>query len=728
MRLNKTMTLEDKQRFARYPLKMNSDYKLPYMEGPSQRYYLRECHLTSENSCFYFSPKLMGVLCLPCVLFAPDTVGKGLNQKVGMLVTKPLTNYKKIKELYKNHITAQFHCNAVIEMKNVLQHMKPDSNGDINRQLRTKLSQEIEKNKKLFKAVLLEIEYCARTNTSIRGHRDSGRIVLPFDEESIDYSQGNLRAALQKRCLFDKELASIMQHCPKNATFLSPTVQNNIIECSSIVMLRKIAAPIIKAGFFSIIADGTSDISRCEQLSLSLRYVSTDFTINEVFVGFVVLQKQTGREIASEILKQLSDLGLSTDNLVAQGYDGASVMTGHTNGVQAVIKESCPQATFVHCFSHCLNLVIRSTSDIREVKSAHLTISDICNYFSHSSVRTLELQKIVEQLKENGSITTNKKRLTTFCPTRFVEGAETIFTFIDLYPALLQFFEERHEINIVNAMSESSFVVTIHLLAVLFGETKGASVQLQSKVIDLVKAVREIERIKARFMEFRTDENDAAYNKAFDSAQILYGDNSISMPRCVSRQRHRNNVPADSAHSFYKRNVWFPLLDQTIEDLNTRFSHSSKIVMEMTNLLPQFCTEADLEKMADDLYDNYSEKLTATKMEFLYELKRWQHTWSLVRYDERPTTITECLIKCDEILFPNTQRILRIFATIPVTSCTAERSFSTLRLIKSFLRSTMGENRLNGLSLLSVHKNIKLDHEEVIQEYARKFDTRLRLT
>ncbi|KAK7170655.1 hypothetical protein R3I94_000757 [Phoxinus phoxinus] len=43
-----------------------------------------------------------------------------------------------------------------------------------------------------------------------------------------------------------------------------------------------------------------------------------------------------------------------------------------------------------------------------------------------------------------------------------------------------------------------------------------------------------------------------------------------------------------------------------------------------------------------------------------------------------------------------------IFLTIPVTVASAERSFSKLKLIKSYLRSSMGQSRLSGLAILSI--------------------------
>ena len=52
--------------------------------------------------------------------------------------------------------------------------------------------------------------------------------------------------------------------------------------------------------------------------------------------------------------------------------------------------------------------------------------------------------------------------------------------------------------------------------------------------------------------------------------------------------------------------------------------------------------------------------------------------------------------------FPSIAILLQIYATQPFTTATSERSFSTLKYIKNYLRSTMSDNRLNGLALLYV--------------------------
>jgi len=48
-----------------------------------------------------------------------------------------------------------------------------------------------------------------------------------------------------------------------------------------------------------------------------------------------------------------------------------------------------------------------------------------------------------------------------------------------------------------------------------------------------------------------------------------------------------------------------------------------------------------------------------------------------------------------------------------------ERSFSVLKFIKNYLRSTMTDERLNGLALLFVHPDITLDYDAAIDEFGK---------
>jgi hypothetical protein len=71
-------------------------------------------------------------------------------------------------------------------------------------------------------------------------------------------------------------------------------------------------------------------------------------------------------------------------------------------------------------------------------------------------------------------------------------------------------------------------------------------------------------------------------------------------------------------------------------------------------------------------------------------------------------------------VFPNVSIVLRIVLTIPVTVASGERSFSKLKLIKTYLRASMKQDRLNGLAKLSIEKDVasELDYSSVITKFA----------
>ena len=90
-------------------------------------------------------------------------------------------------------------------------------------------------------------------------------------------------------------------------------------------------------------------------------------------------------------------------------------------------------------------------------------------------------------------------------------------------------------------------------------------------------------------------------------------------------------------------------------------------------------------------------------------------------------TPTKALSFVDKDYFPNIYVILVISATLPVTSCECERSISMLKLLKTSLRSTMGNDRLNGLALMLIHRDVELNPDAVAEESSRRYPRRLLL-
>ena len=61
--------------------------------------------------------------------------------------------------------------------------------------------------------------------------------------------------------------------------------------------------------------------------------------------------------------------------------------------------------------------------------------------------------------------------------------------------------------------------------------------------------------------------------------------------------------------------------------------------------------------------------------------------------------------------------LLIIGCTLPVTSCEAERSFFSVQLTMNHLRSSMGEGRLPGLTLMNLRNTVEIYPREIISRF-----------
>ena len=75
-------------------------------------------------------------------------------------------------------------------------------------------------------------------------------------------------------------------------------------------------------------------------------------------------------------------------------------------------------------------------------------------------------------------------------------------------------------------------------------------------------------------------------------------------------------------------------------------------------------------------------------------------------------------------MMPELSKVLKIYSVLPISSCEAERSFSALKRLKTYLRSKMGQNRLSSLALMHLERNIvnsvlQEDMSKLIDKFAR---------
>ena len=80
-------------------------------------------------------------------------------------------------------------------------------------------------------------------------------------------------------------------------------------------------------------------------------------------------------------------------------------------------------------------------------------------------------------------------------------------------------------------------------------------------------------------------------------------------------------------------------------------------------------------------------------------------------------SLQHAVIHCNESFYPNISTILQLLLTLPMGSCSYERSFSSLRRLKTWSRTSMANARLNGLALAYIHKPTEIDSSSVLKRW-----------
>jgi hypothetical protein len=189
---------------------------------------------------------------------------------------------------------------------------------------------------------------------------------------------------------------------------------------------------------------------------------------------------------------------------------------------------------------------------------------------------------------------------------------------------------------------------------------------------------------------------------------------------------NRENHPADNPQEYYRRTLAIPLLDCIISELDSRFSSLSRSASKVLQLVPTIVLDGEKQDL-NDLVAMYESDLV-DKYLVDQELMLWKRKWAQCSPEERPDSLGTALQQCDEERFPNIFRLLKIGCTLPITSCTCERSFSTLRRLRNWLRSSMGCTRLSSLALMNVHYGHAVNYDKAVDIFLKMHPRRIELS
>ena len=186
------------------------------------------------------------------------------------------------------------------------------------------------------------------------------------DESKSSLNRGIFLTVIAKH---DPIVQDYIDKGPKNTTYLSPDIQNSTLQIMDKMIRGSICDEVQQAGYFSLMADETKDLSKQEQPATVLRYLDKEGAINEGFFTFVETTSLNAESLSNYLIKVLEDNRLDLTYIVSQGYDGVSVRSGHCTGVQQQIKSLLLPYSYIHCCAHMLNLALVDCS--KKVQLAH---------------------------------------------------------------------------------------------------------------------------------------------------------------------------------------------------------------------------------------------------------------------------------------------------------------------------------------------------------------------
>lgn len=337
------------------------------------------------RSWLIYSPRANALFCFPCWLFAYDKTSPWANAQ------KSFRNFKKGIEKICRHESSQNHINAQNNL--AITKFRLFKNKTVwDQQLKAE-KDEITQNREALKRFLDVALFLAKQNLTFRGHRE--------DDNSTN--KGNFIELLELIKRYDSVLSKHLGNSKQYAKYTSPKIQNEFLNLMAKDLQKDIICEINKSQFFSVVVDSTIDLSRVEQMSLSIRFVNENGEVNERFLAFVALAGCSAEDYYNSIIEQLKVFNINLQKCRGQAYDGASTMSGHISGLQARIKNDVPEAIFVHCCAHNLNLALVDSINVcADVKSFFGTLEQIYVYITESLPRLKLFEEVQKQISDTG--------------------------------------------------------------------------------------------------------------------------------------------------------------------------------------------------------------------------------------------------------------------------------------------------------------------------------------
>uniref|UniRef100_H2Z3V3 TTF-type domain-containing protein n=1 Tax=Ciona savignyi TaxID=51511 RepID=H2Z3V3_CIOSA len=620
-----------------------------------------------------YSPKADSCFCFPCMLYSINSSSPFCN--VG------INSWKRCDFKFERHSDTATHKNNVQSWQADLAQTQPKVDELISHQRAEKRKRD-EEMMELNRAALTRIAHLiltlVRQNCPLRGH----------DESASSSNKGNFLEFFETLVTYDPVLSEWRtKSTQRNATYTSPRIQLEIL------------------GLLS------------------------DYR----FLKFVLCERANASVISSNIVRVIKELGLDIQHLVGQAYDGAATMGGCYSGVATRIIAENPKAVYVHCFAHRFNLVILGGLQQMDcVLEFFEKLQQVYAFFNRSPLKTSIFED--EQRKANVKV----RHLKQLCDTRWLARDDALRTFLDIQMPLLSTLSRlqrgvddigdpssRHKAqSFYQYFGSLDTVVTALSMRHILSMTTPLHTELQRPYLDLLKASEMIVGLKDQMKHLvsaKCNVFQEIYSKSTQNLASHIRDERMRTTRGQTVQRSENDHKA----------IFDTMVMKLISLLDTRFSSQTcEPLSSLSALCSLFATERDIYfQCFPESESSVHSKLSWLAVFFHLDacdvicqfdlVCRLFHTKSVNVNNIKMLAKIATQMKLANS-YPEITKLFLIAATLPVTSASAERSFSKLKLIKTSHRSTMGQEFLNQTTLLSCNRDIDIPFTNIIAQFTSK--------
>ena len=594
----------------------------------------------------------------------------------------------------------------------------PSTTKDVGELLSNAHKAEKENARKMLHILLTSIKFLARQGLALRG-------------DAMDDS--NLIQLLRLRSEDIPELENWFKK-PTNK-YTSPDVQNEMLMGMSNHLLQKILVLIHSSPFLSLMVDEATDISNKEQSTIVMRRVDDDLNVFEEFLGLYQLTETDAGSIVAAIKDVLLRLQIPTSKLRGQCYDGCGTMAGKKSGVATRIQQEEPRAIFTHCYGHALNLSVGDTiKSCKVMKNSLDTCFELIKLIKWSPKRDGMLARLKEKV---GDTTPNVR---TLCPTRWTVRANSLSSVIDNYTALQTLWEEALETTsdttmkariqgVASQMHQFSFFFGLILCEKILRHTDALSRTLQKPELSSAEG-QQIAGLTVKTSQSMS--TNCSFDAFFSAVKIRSEALDVDEPKLPRRRKMPKRLETGTAspefHSSVEemyRQIYYEALDLAVNSITDRFDQPGfRVYSNLKQLMVKACSDSG---------DEYQEELDEVCKLYIGDLDLHELSAQLqvfkVLYQEQAEGAKPSIGRIREVicslslaqrtLIGMVCRAFQLLLVMPATNATSERTFSAMRRIKNYLRSTMTQGRLNSLMVLHYHQELadSLDMAVVANEF-----------